>query len=321
MTCAIPYPLLREIQKYSQTHIVSPGLHALMDEITRRHGPGVKAILYYGSCLQSGKEFDGIVDLFVLVNDYGSVYKRPWLSFLNWLLPPNVFYLELPIEKGKRIRAKYAIISLADFLEKTSGKTFHSYFWARFSQPVALIFFSHPRIKRAVENGLACALMTFLKNVVPCAAPRFDAKKLWLTGLNLSYSAELRPERAFRLERLWAEQGEILEAVTEVAIKALPYEITVETEGEDILYLANIPRRACALCCTAWRFRRIYGKLLSVLRLFKASFTFRAGVDYAIWKIKRHSGVQIEVSPFLRRHPALAMVVLSWRLFKSRAVR
>ena len=42
-----------------------------------------------------------------------------------------------------------------------------------------------------------------------------------------------------------------------------------------------------------WRLRRMQGKFLSVARLAKAIFTFENGVDYVLWKVKRHSGVHI----------------------------
>ena len=57
--------------------------------------------------------------------------------------------------------------------------------------------------------------------------------------------------------------------------------------------------------------------MLSVLRLVKAVTTFEGGVDYILWKIERHSGVSVEVEPHLRRRPLLAMVVLSWRLYRK----
>jgi hypothetical protein len=48
----------------------------------------------------------------------------------------------------------------------------------------------------------------------------------------------------------------------------------------------------------------------------KGTLTFDGGVDYILWKIKHQSGVTIEANPFLRRHPILAMLVLSCRLYR-----
>lgn len=72
---------------------------------------------------------------------------------------------------------------------------------------------------------------------------------------------------------------------------------------------------------TGWAKRRFAGKLLSVLRLAKAAFTFAGGADYIAWKINRHAGTSIELKPWQRRHPLLAGLSLLPRLLKSGAVR
>jgi hypothetical protein len=52
------------------------------------------------------------------------------------------------------------------------------------------------------------------------------------------------------------------------------------------------------------------------LRLSKAAFTFRDCVDYAAWKIERHTGIRIEVTPTLQRHPILFSFRVLWQLIK-----
>src|SRR3546814_12011358 len=70
-----------------------------------------------------------------------------------------------------------------------------------------------------------------------------------------------------------------------------------------------------------WALRRVQGKLLSVARLCKAAFTFQGGAEYLLWKIERHSGVSIALTPWQRRHPLLASTVLFWRLYRPGAFR
>jgi poly-beta-hydroxyalkanoate depolymerase len=57
-----------------------------------------------------------------------------------------------------------------------------------------------------------------------------------------------------------------------------------------------------------------------VVRLAKASFTFADGIDYLAWKINRHAGTQIVITPWQRRHPLLAAIMLLPRLVANRAV-
>ena len=70
-----------------------------------------------------------------------------------------------------------------------------------------------------------------------------------------------------------------------------------------------------------WLRRRIEGKLLSVLRLAKASATYAGGAEYIAWKINRHAGTSIELKPWQKRHPLLAAISLLPRLLRSGAIR
>jgi hypothetical protein len=63
------------------------------------------------------------------------------------------------------------------------------------------------------------------------------------------------------------------------------------------------------------------GKLLNLARLVKAAFTFQGGLDYVLWKVKRHSGVEIQVTDWQRRHPVLAAPSLAWKLYRRGAFR
>jgi len=70
-----------------------------------------------------------------------------------------------------------------------------------------------------------------------------------------------------------------------------------------------------------WASRRRRGRILSILRLMKAAFTFTAGADYLAWKISRHSGVEVRLKPWQRRHPIVAAVILLPALMRKGAVR
>ncbi|MET0918406.1 MAG: hypothetical protein ABWY07_08305, partial [Burkholderiales bacterium] len=61
--------------------------------------------------------------------------------------------------------------------------------------------------------------------------------------------------------------------------------------------------------------------LLSVARLLKASFTFDGGLPYLVWKIERHSGVKVEITPFMRRFPRLGAIGAMWRTWRRGGFR
>ncbi len=316
----IPREVIQQIRNIT-LHSASPPMQALIASIMSRYGEAVQAVLYYGSCLRKGDELDGIVDLYVLVDTYRSAYRGRLLpAIFNKILPPNVFYLEIPFEGGT-VRTKYAVFSVTDFQRGASRRWFHSYVWGRFAQPAGLLYARTPEVEDWVIDTLAQAVMTFITRVLPRTADRFSARQLWCRGLLLSYRAELRAERPDKVVRLYETSSEHYEQITRAALAGLPFSVEMESELKPVRYRACIPLHVCRYSRFTWAVRSLQGKLLSILRLFKAWFTFRGGMDYILWKVERHSGVTVEVTPRLRRFPLLAVFVLSWRLYRRGAFR
>ena len=48
----------------------SAALDTLVETLRNRHGDSIAAVLFYGSCLRSGDLLDGIVDLYLIVDNY-----------------------------------------------------------------------------------------------------------------------------------------------------------------------------------------------------------------------------------------------------------
>lgn len=298
----------------------SAGIQTLCSKILDRHGPASAAILYYGSCFRSRNEAEGIVDLYLVVDSYRAVYDRALKSALNRLLPPNVFYLEVPFE-GSIVRAKYAVISMADLKRCTSKRCFHSYFWARFAQPTGLAYVRDAQAEAQVKGALAQAIMTFVIRAIPEVKPPFSARHLWQTGLKLSYGAELRTENLDKGANLFDADPQYYDEITALAMEGVPFEIEALKNCDPVRYEASIPGRVHGVSRMAWRVRHCQGKVLSLLRLLKGLFTFEGGVDYILWKIARHSGVSVEMGSGLRRCPVLGICLLAWRLYRRGGFR
>ncbi|MBI1731814.1 MAG: hypothetical protein HYR49_03465 [Gammaproteobacteria bacterium] len=270
-----------------------------------KFGASLAAVLLYGSCRRRQDAADGVVDLYVIVDDYRAAYPGRWMRWLNATLPPNVFYLEVPAE-GTAMRVKYAVLSLADF-ERGARSAFHSYFWARFCQPVALLYARDAAISQRVAEGLGHAVLRFLREVLPMLpGGSFDAPAPWLHGFELTYGAELRPESNQRADVLVSGERDYYEQALVSALVALPGLAHVGGDS----FIATRSADAVHAARRTWRRRRWLGKVLSVLRLAKSAMTFSGGVDYAAWKVERHTGMRIEITPRLRRHPLL----FGWRV-------
>ncbi len=314
----IPCQLLALIKKQT-TQDVQPGVSALIEAARKLHGESVRAVLFYGSCLQTGNVHDGLSDLYLLVDDYHSAFKSRTLAFANNLLPPNVFYLEVPFE-GRVLRAKYAVLALNDF-HKGTEHWFHSYLWGRFSQKCGIVYVHDEPVAHQVHEALANAVMTFVGHTLPQLKTSFTARDLWAKGLSLSYRAELRTEQPDAAARLFDLDPDYYRELTNVALESMPFTVSVEADVEPSTYQVQIPAKTRRLNSMEWRVRALQGKVLSVLRLLKGLFTFKGGVDYIQWKIERHSGARVEVSPTLKRFTPLALVVIFWRLYRQGAFR
>jgi hypothetical protein len=282
---------------------------ALGEVLRRRFGEHAQAVLFYGSCRRANDDTGGIVDLYVLVDAYRAAYGRLLPALANRALAPNVYYVETPFA-GRTARAKYAVVSLEHF-ERGAARWFHPYLWGRFAQPCGLLYAADEAVRRRVVRALAAALARFAARTLPRLPAEFDAEALWTRGLLLTYAAELRSERPERIRALYADAANELGARTRALAGEQGWGLTAAGRYRNPSTRWDRWSGACG-----WAACRAQGKALSVLRLLKASFTFDGGLRYLAWKIERHSGVQTEITPFMRRFPRLGAIGALWRTWR-----
>lgn len=285
----------------------------LLQAIRQRFGAGVQAILIYGSYLR-GKR-DTLLDFYVLLEDYAAM-RSPWQAVLAWMLPPNVYqvrYASPPAES----RAKFAVMTL-DRFEYAQQHDFHSYFWARFAQPSGLLYCRDETVRQRLVAAISQATSTLVRRVVPRLPDRFSAADLVRYGLSLTYQCELRSEPPDHVQALYGHNEAYYQAmVAALACAGLGYRAADQADW----YRNETSPGTRRLAAISWRLRRLYGKLLSVLRLLKAILTFAGGFDYLLWKIGRHSEVSIEPTPRQRKYPLIFGWPLLWRLYRRGAFR
>lgn len=282
----------------------APPFLALADAVRRRHDPASLGVLFYGSCLRSGEDRDQVADLYLIVERYGAAYRNPLLALTNRILPPNVFYIEAPFE-DRVVRAKYAVVALSHLEKLVEPQTLHSYFWARFAQPMRLLWSRDKGCRDSIVDVLSQAVATTAREG-RALIDRPD--ELFGRAFQESYASELRSEGVDRAAALYQFDRQRYDRLA----AALLGPEFASAAGDD-----RARRRAAA----HWRWRRLAGKWLSVLRLMKGAFTFKDGASYLLWKIERHSGVHHDLTPWQRRHPILASSVLFWQLYRKGAFR
>lgn len=284
---------------------VDPRVTGFAREIIRPFGEAARAVIFYGSCLREA-QLDGLMlDFYVIVSDYGAAYraagKAGWMARANALIPPNVF----PAAHDN-LAAKFAVLSEEDLAKACSMEAGDVSVWARFAQPVRIVWSADTAAEARALDALCAAPVTLLRHAAPVAGKGLaDPLHIWRTGFTRTYGAELRAERGDRPDKVVDFAPDHYAAVGEAIAREIPD-------------LAALPRAEAE---ARWSQLQRRGKRLTVARLAKASFTFAGGIDYLAWKINRHAGTQIAIQPWQRRWPLVAAVFLVPRLLKSGAVK
>lgn len=296
---------LREILSEELNRPVGGAVQAVAAALRSRYERAAVAVLFYGSCLRAPEAelADNLLDFYVLVDDYARAYDKAWLALANRLLPPNAFYCETAWQ-GTHIRAKYVVISLDDFARFCRPETQNVSVWARYAQPARIVWAKDAAVSDRIAGACADAVTTMLRRAWPLEPETRDARTLWVRALRETYAAELRPEDGGRAIKIFEADQVRYERLTPLVLTAL-----------------ERPELSRDQAAAAWKRRRRLGKTLNLLRIIKGIFTFDGGLDYALWKIHRHSGMTVPVTEWQRRHPLLAAPGLAWRLYRMGAFR
>ncbi|HEY7006748.1 MAG TPA: hypothetical protein VH392_09750 [Sphingomicrobium sp.] len=294
---------LRKLVADELTTSVDPRVTAIAAAIAAKHGAASRAVLFYGSCLRE-RELDGLMlDFYLIVSDYRAAYSKRWLATANRLIPPNVFYFE-----HDGLASKYAVLSEADFARECDLSARTSSVFARFAQPSRLVWAADQRARDRAIDAVSRAVPGLLGLTRPSMsdAEAADVLAIWKKAFRFTYDAEIRAERNSRPELIVDADPERYRRFAEAV--GFP-----EPRG-----YSDDQRRTSE---EAWRQFQRRGKRASVLRLAKASLTFANGADYIAWKINRHAGTDIRLTPWQQRHPLLAAITLLPKLIRSGAVR
>lgn len=301
---------IRDLVADELSEPVDPRVAALAEAIAQQHAPASRALLFYGSCLRDrDRTFEGrVIDFYLVVADYPSAYRKRWLALVNRLISPNVFYFE-----RDGLVAKYAVVSEADFARECGPGARNVSVAARFAQPARIAWSAGSDASDQIIGAVTRAAPALLERTLPLSTGA-RVLDLWKRAFSLTFAAELRAEQGDRSSALVDADPNRYQRFGEAALREIALGRGAGNVQAPVATNPDGARRW-------WRAMQRKGKLLSVLRLVKASFTFAGGADYIAWKINRHAGTRIELKPWQRRHPLLAGITLLPRLLRSGAIR
>ena len=266
---------------------------------------GALAVLFYGSNLRTGS-LDGVLDFYILLP--GEQQDRIW---------PRVSYQERVAADGTPLRAKIATMALSTFAKAASGELLDTTIWARFVQPSALVWAADDKARRGVLDAISSAAQTAARLAVALGPPSGTAQDYWRALFRATYKAEFRVEKAGRENDILSVNAEHFDGLLPLALTAGGIAHTV-TNGR---ITPDITQRERSQILKWWKKRQALGKTLNFTRLIKASTTFEGAARYAAWKVERHTGMPVEVTPFREKYPLLAAPSVLWQLRQHRRRR
>ena len=265
---------------------------------------GALAVLFYGSNLRTGS-LEGVLDYYVLLP--GKQREKIW---------PRVSYREWD-HGGETLRAKIATMSLQTFAEAARGELLDTTIWARFVQPSALVWQRDGAAGEAVREAIGEAAKTAARLSIALGPTSGAAEDYWRALFRATYKAEFRVEKPGREDSILSVNADHFDGLLPLALNAqgIPY----ERDGNRLSpHLSESERSRIQ---GWWGKRQRLGKLLNVTRLLKASTTFDGAARYAAWKVERHTGVPVELTPWREKHPVLAAPGVLFRVWKERGRR
>ena len=261
------------------------------------HATGASAVLFYGSNLRTGS-LDGVLDFYILLP--GTQESAIW---------PTISYHELP-HGAETLRAKVATMRLATFARAASGVSTDTTIWARFVQPSALIWAEDDVARAEVIAAIINAATTAARLAAAIGPDSGTAEDYWRALFRATYKAEFRVEKSGRENDILSVNADHFSGLLPLA-----WEAAGIVTGQDgtVLSPQLVPSERRSVLGW-WARRRRMGKPLNLMRLIKASATFEGAARYAAWKIERHTGMPVKLTPFRERYPLLAAPQVLWDL-------
>lgn len=262
---------------------------------------GALSVLFYGSNLRTGS-LEGVLDFYVLLPGPRETGIWPTVSYHEWECG------------GEALRAKVATMTLETFRAAAAGESLDTTIWARFVQPSALAWRRDDAAARDAADAIAAAARTAARLAVALGPAEGTAEDYWRALFRATYAAEFRVEKAGREESILAANRDHFAGLLPLALADAG--IVFTGEGSRLRPAMSPAERGRLIGW--WNRRRRLGKPLNLLRLLRASTTFEGAARYAAWKIERHTGVPIAVTPWRERHPVLAAPGVLWQVWRAR---
>ena len=179
------------------------------------------------------------------------------------------------------------------------------------ADPGLMAYARDDQTRARVIHATARAVVTLIQRLAVFlphrdGGQRFTASALWYEAFRRTYGAELRTESAETVKSVYEADPARYDDAAAKALAVLHEEGWLEAvHRHGDTFAVTMPAGRLRRARWTWRLRRPLAKLIAVVRLLKTAFTFGDWVPYAQFKIERHTGMKVELTPRQRRHPII----------------
>lgn len=277
----------------------------------------IRAVLFYGSCLNPGMAAGSSTsDFYLVVGSYASFYGRGWRArinrWLNQVVPPNIFRFKL---------SKYCVISLDDLTHQVSAMASDVYQMGRFSKYMAFATPCDGKTESALIEIFAAAIEQVVERSLPFIAKLTQpvtTRQAIQQALYLSYRGEPRVEAPDKIDKIFASREEFYTKTFGLLLDrhAVSKE-WIEKRADGSYHFQQPPTD---LIRQARRFIA-RSRRRALFRWPKYIWTMRDWPSYMIEKIERAHGLHIELSDRERRYPLVFGWKYLWILWKKKILK
>lgn len=299
--------LVKLLQSSVEIEAVPQSIFRFIEFILKGRRP--VGVLYYGSTLWK-QDLTGLLDFYIVCDDLSDWYDDKTARLLaNKILPPNIEYYEYS-EEDVSLRAKVAILSLKQLRQATGLQSIDTTMWARFCQPVKIIWSRDLYARQDLFRCLVRAVGTASWWAAYLGPKEGAGEAFWCNLFAHTYGAELRVEAKNRPMSILQNREAYFIQLLEAGWRGLGISFSQSQKSYFVVDILDADRKKAQ---NKWKIRQKLGRPLNIARLVKAAFTFQGGAEYIAWKIKRHQGIELNLTSFQKRHP---LVSAPWILIK-----
>ena len=296
----------------------------LLGSLRAAGGDELASVLVYGSrVVPTGPDRHSAYDLVVVVDGYRAFYRRlrdaghmtrsaGLLALVSRVLAPTViaFWPEPP--DGPL--AKCLVLSRSDF-ERALGPRRRDHFCVgRMVHRTQVLHTRDPATAAWVETALAGARASVLAWTLPFVEGTFSVDGFCRRMLEVSYGGEIRPEASDRVAAVFEGQRAFLRETYKPILDAAVARGALERVGQGY--------RATAASGTPERVRlRAYffgSKVRATTRWLKHVITFDQWLTYITHKVRRRTGIAVEITEWERRFPFPLLLPKVFRVLRFR---